>query len=289
MKLSVIIPTCNRPATLARAVQSVLAQGIDLLEIVVVDDSADDATRSAMTTYVNRGQIRYFKNQIERSGPAFSRNFGVRVATGAFIVFLDDDDIYLQGRLANMLAVADRGGYVFVSTGRIYESNDFRTVRNVPRQCFGVITLDRVQFANDIDIGFMMDRKLFLELGGFDTSFKNLEDWDFVLRMLMVGNGYKLERLDYAVNVDPSRPRVSTDDYIGYLQLAEKHQLVFGDRWRVFMSAMSARLKGNLNFLNAISLSISGRTLAPLTIFVKSRLVMLKGMYELYRRWSDPV
>lgn len=284
MKLSVIIPTCNRPSTLIRAVNSVLSQGIDSIEIIVVDDSSNDATFNALALYVHSGQLRYFKNVVSRSGPAFSRNFGVNAASGEFVTFLDDDDVYLQGRLANMLELASSGVYVFISSGRFYESDDFNVIKNVPRQIFGVITLAQVQYANDIDIGFIVKRSLFQSLGGFDTSFKNLEDWDFVLRMLMTGDGFKHQRLDYAVNVNTNRPRVSSDDYVGYLQLAEKHQRFFGAEWYVYMLAMSATLKGTMSSKMALQLAFLGGSLAPIKIMIKARLILLKKLHRLYRK-----
>lgn len=285
IKLSVIIPTCNRPNTLIRALNSVFAQRIDSLEVIVVDDSPNDSTITALSTHVKHGQLRYFKNEVPRSGPAYSRNFGVGAATGEFVTFLDDDDIYLPGRLSNMLLFADQSAYVFVSTGRFYEIDDFKVISNVPRQRYGVITLTQVQYENDIDIGFMVRRNVFLKLGGFDTSFKNLEDWDFVLRMLMIGDGFKLQRLDYAVNVNPDRQRISTDDYFGYLQLADKHRKFFGDEWYSFMLAMSARLKGTLSFKMALRLAFSGRSLAPIKIIIKARLAWLKGLHRMYLIW----
>jgi glycosyltransferase involved in cell wall biosynthesis len=287
IKLSVIIPTCNRPSTLIRAVNSVVSQGIDSLEIIVVDDSSNDTTCNALVSYVHSGQLRYFKNVVPRSGPAFSRNFGVGMATGEFVAFLDDDDVYLQGRLSKMLALAKDGAYVFISTGRFYESDDFNYIKNVPGQCFGVITLDHIKYGNDIDIGFMLKRSVFLKLGGFDTSFKNLEDWDFVLRMLMTGDGFKHQRLDYAVNINANRPRVSADDYIGYLQLADKYQRFFGDEWYVFMQATSAMLKGTLSPELALRLTCSGRSLAPIKIMIKARLVSLKKLHRVYRKLLD--
>lgn len=284
-KLSVIIPTCNRPLSLIRAVNSVLSQGIESLEIIVVDDSSNNFTSAELTPYVKRGQLRYFHNEIPRSGPAFSRNFGVGAAVGEFVTFLDDDDIYLPGRLSNMLTLANNSEYAFISSGRFYESDDFKVIRNVPRQRYGAITLRDIQYANDIDIGFMVKRSIFLKLGGFDTSFKNLEDWDFVLRMLMIGNGFKLQRLDYAVNVNTDRPRISTDDYVGYLQLADKHKRFFGDEWYTFMYAMSARLKGTLSSQMALRLACSSGSLIPIKIMINARLASLKKLHRVYCSW----
>jgi glycosyltransferase involved in cell wall biosynthesis len=285
IKLSVIIPTCSRPLTIIRAVNSVLAQGIDSLEIIVVDDSSNDATRTALSPYMQLGNMRYYKNEIPRSGPGFSRNFGVNAASGEFVTFLDDDDVYLQGRLSNMLELASSEVYVFISSGRFYESEDFNVIKNVPLQRFGLITLAQVQYANDIDIGFMVKRSIFQNLGGFDTTLKNLEDWDFVMRMLMTGTGFKLQRLDYAVNVDSDKPRVSTDDYVGYFQLAKKHRRYFGDKWFVFMLATSARLKGNLSFLMSLRLACLGGSISPIKLMIKARLVSLNVLYISIRNY----
>ena len=90
MKVSVLIPTYNRRRFVVDAVQSVLAQEYDDLEIVVVDDGSTDGTDSALAPY--RSSIRYIRTA--NQGPAMARNVGMRAARGEYIAWLDSDDLY---------------------------------------------------------------------------------------------------------------------------------------------------------------------------------------------------
>ncbi|MDP5132230.1 MAG: glycosyltransferase, partial [Paraglaciecola sp.] len=233
IELSVIIPTCNRGDLLQQAVMSVVAQQLANYEIIIVDDSTAPQQPLFLQQLMVSAPIRYVVNN-GAHGAANARNFGVKQAQGAFITFLDDDDLYMPGRLHNMLQVMRSGDYVFVSSGRFYQLNDFNSVQQVPRQLQGVVSLTDIYQANDIDIGFMLKRDTFLALKGFDNSFKNLEDWDFVIRMASLGNGYKCSRLDYCVNISTERERVSNNDWVGYLQILERYEQRFGKNWAAF-------------------------------------------------------
>ena len=73
------------------------------LEIIVVDDGASSSVSELINTHLEDGIV-YVKNNGKR-GAASARNLGVKHASGEYVTFLDDDDIYLPGRLSNMLAL----------------------------------------------------------------------------------------------------------------------------------------------------------------------------------------
>lgn len=94
-KVSVIIPTYNRPALIQRAIKSVLNQTHQNFEIVIVDDSPNDETEKVVKSF-NDQRIKYIKNK-ERKGPSAARNQGIKASDpqSKYIAFLDDDDEYL--------------------------------------------------------------------------------------------------------------------------------------------------------------------------------------------------
>lgn len=266
--LSVIIPTCNRLGTLQRAVDSVIAQRIEHSEIIIVDDSTEDLTDEIRNIVIGVGKVTVIRNTGSHSA-ANARNFGVLAARGRYITFLDDDDIYLPGRLKNMLPAAFNNNYVMISSGRFLEVGDFKVIKSCPRQRFGQISIDDIKYLNDIDIGFIIERKLFLDNGGFNTSFASLEDWDFILRVLSKGDAYKIERFDYAVNIDVDRPRVSNSDAKSYLQLAEMYREQFGEPWYVYMVSHGLSLSGNLSFSFMLASSIRYTTKSPFICYLR--------------------
>jgi glycosyltransferase involved in cell wall biosynthesis len=90
-RVSVIVPTCDRPALLRQALSSIRAiEGLDLtFEILVCDNGSAAETPAIAEEF---GAI-YLKAPTH--GPSAARNVGLRTATGEYIAFLDDDDVWL--------------------------------------------------------------------------------------------------------------------------------------------------------------------------------------------------
>ncbi len=102
--VSVVIPVYNRAARLPAAIDSALGQGVSDLEILVVDDGSTDNTRSVVGGYGDRVKYVYQPN----AGVGAARNTGIRLATGAFIAFLDSDDRWLAHKLSMQLALFEQ-------------------------------------------------------------------------------------------------------------------------------------------------------------------------------------
>ncbi len=261
--LSIIVPTCNRLDTLPRALNSLQFQNMADIEIVIVDDSKESlieeisllVSQTVSTSIV----VKVIRNEGIHSA-ARARNLGVSQADGEFITFLDDDDIYLPGRLNNMLNIIKEGKYSLVSSGRFFESGDFEVINKQAKQKFGEISIQDIKYLNDIDIGFMIKKSRFEELGGFNINLKSLEDWDFILRHLFTGNCYKIKRLDYAVNIELGKVRVSDNDSQSYLQLAKLHKDRFGDEWFFYMKAHGVSLSNSLTILDVVKCFAKGST-----------------------------
>lgn len=250
MLVSVIIPTCNRNDTLPRAIYSALNQRVAKLEVIVVNDTDNPINDEILNIAITNPVI--FTCNPGKHGAASARNYGVSLAKGKYITFLDDDDMYMPGRLNNMLKVIQQRKYIMVSSGRFYETGDFTTIKPIKKQSFGEIRQKDIQYQNDIDIGFMIERDIFLSFGGFDSSYKSLEDWDFILRVLEKGTCYKIKRMDYAVNLDPNRSRVSDSDSISYLKMAEMYKDKYGKKWFTYMSSHGLSLAGKLRFSKVV-------------------------------------
>jgi glycosyltransferase involved in cell wall biosynthesis len=106
--VSVIIPAFNAQATIGRALDSVLAQQGVALELIVVDDGSADATADVVGAHI-RGEPRARLLRMPRNaGVSAARNAGIRAAGGAYLAFLDADDIWLPGKLSKQLARIER-------------------------------------------------------------------------------------------------------------------------------------------------------------------------------------
>jgi glycosyltransferase involved in cell wall biosynthesis len=127
---SVIIPVYNRAYVLARALRSVLDQGFQDFEIVVVDDGSSDDPAQVIARFADP-RIRYIRQRNRGGGAA--RNAGIDAAEGRFIAPLDSDDEFLPGHLARMKALVENTtelvGYARVLVNR----GDGRMLLKPPR------------------------------------------------------------------------------------------------------------------------------------------------------------
>lgn len=95
--VSVILPTYNRAHCLGRAIQSVLSQTHEKLELLIIDDGSTDDTESLVRSYTDR-RIKYFRFE-ENGGQSKARNYGMQMASYDYLAFEDSDDIYLPRKL----------------------------------------------------------------------------------------------------------------------------------------------------------------------------------------------
>ena len=97
--VSVIIPTYNRQKLLRQALASVLQQTYKDLEVIIVDSS------SCKRTHLNNAKTLHLDNRVryaykeENRGVAVARNDGIRMASGRYVAFLDDDDVWLPQKV----------------------------------------------------------------------------------------------------------------------------------------------------------------------------------------------
>ncbi|UXX79596.1 glycosyltransferase [Reichenbachiella carrageenanivorans] len=102
-KVSVIIPTRNRPASLQSALQSVLIQPLVVLEIVVIDDASKQQYIAEIIQVASQDdRIRLVRNE-KNIGVSACRNQGIAMAKNDYLLFLDDDDELLPGMLVQSL------------------------------------------------------------------------------------------------------------------------------------------------------------------------------------------
>lgn len=131
MKVSVIIATYQRNEPLRRAIVSVKNQTYPDVEIIVVDDNADQKWNAVVENVVNSFDgITYIKNE-QNCGSAKTRNIGIFAATGEYITFLDDDDEYLPAKIEKQLEVmiAELSDFSLTDLNLYNEDGSFNSTR----------------------------------------------------------------------------------------------------------------------------------------------------------------
>ena len=102
MKISVIVPVYNSERYLRKCIKSVQKQSYKNWELILIDDGSTDNTSQIIESAViedRRIKVLYKKNE----GPGIARNFGIELATGDYVVFLDSDD-YISNNYFELIA-----------------------------------------------------------------------------------------------------------------------------------------------------------------------------------------
>ncbi len=209
--VSIILPTYNRAAYLRQAIQSVLDQTYRHWELWVVDDGSTDDTREVLAGVTDeRIQIVRCPHSGNR---ARVRNRGIAQAQGAYVAFLDDDDLWMPQKLAVQLADLRvhpdcRWSYTYFKP--INErGEDVPLPRRAEWQPVrGWIFRDLV--AGRAWVGtptVLAERSLLLEAGRFDESFLYSEDYELWLRVSLLSAVTLVTDLLVAVRWQPGRVR----------------------------------------------------------------------------------
>jgi glycosyltransferase involved in cell wall biosynthesis len=198
-KISVIIPTYNRASKVRSAVESVLAQAISDLEIIVVDDGSTDGTAHILReTY--GGRIRYFAQA--NQGQSVARNKGLEEARGEWIAFLDSDDLWEKDKLELQFkaleAFGPQCGACYTDV-RLINHPETRTLFEMAEEGFhhsknGGLNPDVLQIlvrapgaGMVVFLGSLVARADAIQkTGGFDPNLRFGEDTDFMFRLAMI-------------------------------------------------------------------------------------------------------
>lgn len=184
ISVSVVIPTHKRPALLKRAIQSVLDQTLQPMEIIIVDD-ASCAESEAIVKGFSNDLLRYIHNE-DGQGASSSRNLGVRSANGDFIAFLDDDDAFYPEKIeiVGEEIKANTNTHVFYHPARINMVNEkvFYYTKPCSLDFHG---FEQMLISNKVGGTPMIiaSREALINAGLFDESLPALEDYELWLRL----------------------------------------------------------------------------------------------------------
>ena len=181
MKISVIMPAYNRVATLARAIDSVIAQSYKVTEIIVVDDGSSDATSEVAKVYPEVLLLRQ-----TNMGVSSARNNGVMMAEGDWIAFLDSDDTWHPKKLAFQVAFHKKNAQSKVSyTDEVWIRDDREMP--IPKKFHKPETTsfeNALEYCNIAPSSVLIKKSLYEKFEGFDESLEVCEDYDLWLRIL---------------------------------------------------------------------------------------------------------
>jgi len=184
-RVSIIIPTHNRPAQLPQAVASARAAGRDV-EIIIVDDASQDETATVCQALKGIRYVRVERNQ----GVAGARNIGIFETTSPYVAFLDDDDLRLPGSLDLQADVLDKHPEAgFVCGGMMMADQNHRPTGEIirPRHAGGDAFWELLELDFPVmPLSALIRKECFLRVGLLKRQINGIDDWDIFTRIAEV-------------------------------------------------------------------------------------------------------
>lgn len=179
--VSVVIPTFNRSWILGEAIQSVLDQTYQPLEIIVVDDGSTDKTPELLQTF---GQAIKVISQTNK-GVSAARNVGIKRSRGDLIALLDSDDMWTPDKIGRQVAFFNEHKDAMIcQTQEIWIRNGKRVnPKNKHAKRGGMIFEPSLKLCLVSPSAVMMRREMFELKGYFDEELPACEDYDLWLRI----------------------------------------------------------------------------------------------------------
>lgn len=259
--ISVVIPTYNRPTRLRRAVETVLAQTYDEVELLVVDDHSEMPARETLSdvSFDEIARVEHVRHETNRGANA-ARNTGIEAANGKFVAFLDDDDLWEPEKLERQMSVFSKSGpdVGLVYTGRRYvdaEGNELLTETPVNR---GDVTKAILCGGAIAEFSAVMVRANVVSKAGLpDERFPSWQDREWYLRLSLhcefefVPEPLTIRQKGYD---DQINTNYEAKKGVSYPLFVEKHRSLAADNGRYYerrfvaslskMLAMSAMKNG---------------------------------------------
>ena len=181
--VSVIMASYNHEAFVLEALESVLNQEIEEMEIIVVDDGSSNNYMEEIRDIDKR--IVYICQ--EQKGPSSARNTGMRVANGEFIAFLDSDDLWHKNKIEKIISASK-----LAPEANFFCHNEIHRLADKQETILDY----SVGYRNDLPLASQLfKRNLFstsavvcqkdraIEVGGFDEALSSAQDYEFWFRM----------------------------------------------------------------------------------------------------------
>jgi glycosyltransferase involved in cell wall biosynthesis len=182
--VSVIMPAYNVAPYIGEAIESVLNQTFDDLELLIVDDGATDGSDVIADLYASRDRrIRVIRQA--NAGISAARNHGLRVASSPVIAVLDSDDVWEPVYLQAQMAILRDHPEVDIVTGNAWflgSNLDGRPARPWPDPRPAPKLADILADETAVFIMSVFRRQVYESVGPFDESLRTNEDYDFWLR-----------------------------------------------------------------------------------------------------------
>lgn len=183
--VSILTPVYKGEHFISSAIKSVLAQTYQNFELLIVNDGSPDESADVIRPFLADPRIRYFERP--NAGVAAARNCALSHATGKYVGFLDQDDLWLKDKLAwqvefleshhDVALVHSRQKYIDESGGEV--ETDFINIEPVSGNCFPQL-FEKNRIAV---LTVLIRRAAILEVGGLNPLAARADDYELWLQV----------------------------------------------------------------------------------------------------------
>jgi GT2 family glycosyltransferase len=256
--LSVIMPTYNGAEYLRDALSSVLEQRDSNLEVIAIDDGSTDATPSILADLAGRLPLTVLNRRV--GNWVANTNLGMEHASGDWITFLHQDDLWRPGRLAALRSALDSDAALVLHAADFVDRRGRRVGRwrcPLPTDRGGtppMTTASRLLVQNFVPLPVALFRRTdALSVGGLNPELWFTADWDFWLKLAALGSTRYLPESLAAFRLHPQSQTVARTSRSA--ELREQYRIVFDAHWALWRDrvpnpkriAASAKLSREIN------------------------------------------
>lgn len=251
--VSVYLPTRGRPGLLDRAVRSVLDQTWPAVELIVVIDGPCRESERILEPLAGKAGARLHIHCLPSvQGACAARNAALRLASGAFITGLDDDDYFLPHRVESLINAfdPDRHSLIFSGCMRHRWDGKGRVLEDAVLPGNAKVTLPQLLRANLVGNQMLTTVDRLRGIGGFDESLSAWQDHDCWLRLVMqFGEAQALRDISYVQDQVSASGRISRDMAAiegAMVRFLEKYSGIGGSAYPAFVRMNRAFYGGDI-------------------------------------------
>lgn len=229
LRVSIVIPTYNRPDLLDRLLASIKKQTFAGFEVLIVDDNSPNQREyeRVIARYTESLNEFYFLRNEKNGGAPYSRNRGIKLAKYDLIALVDDDDEWLPDKLMKQVRLFESSA---PNTGLVYSWAD-----SIDQSGNVVYRYRSSHRGNDLSLlldscfipspTVMVSREAVTRAGLFDEDLPSCQDWDLWTRIVEYGYYYNVVEEVLALHHKHDRPSIgnSARSLQGFYLYYEKH------------------------------------------------------------------
>lgn len=220
--VSVLITTHNRVDLLPRAINSVINQTYQNIELIVIDDGSKDNTAEVVNNYMKKyNHIKYIKHEIPL-GANKARNNGIDLAKGYFIAGLDDDDEFFPDRIEELVKnYTDEYSLITSNDLLIFDNGKEKSTKK-----HDIVTLDLMLYENCIGNQVLVKKNYLTSINCFDENLTASQDYDMWIRIIQkYGKAKVLQKNLQKMYLSNNIKRISNNNskkFSGYFNFYKK-------------------------------------------------------------------